>query len=90
MAFANGGAVGSIQVETISIQDEASPTTATCFITYLIAGEGGQLFAPYAFNTNSTAATIRSGAKDAVQAHVLETFGFTMPKAMIKMLNAPE
>ena len=90
MAFSNGGVVGNILPDTVSIQDETMPTMATCLVSYILGGEGGALFVTFNFNTASTAAAIRSSAKDVIQNDILNLFGFTIPKASIRMMNAPE
>ena len=90
MAFSNGGVIGNILPETVSIQDETMPTMASCLISYILGGEGGALFVTFNFNTSSTATAIRSSAKDAIQEDIRTLFGFTIPKSSIRMMNAPE
>ena len=85
-----GGVIGWLQPENgVEFLDAAQPTQATMQLAYKGNGITETSFS-FAWLTTATQAEARSQAKDAIRQNIIDTLGVTIPKANIKMLNAPE
>jgi hypothetical protein len=85
----DGGAIGWLVPETIEFPDDAQPTLAYTSIQYT-ASQASRESVNLAWDTSWTQAEVRSAAKDAIRADVIEKLGIAIPKTRIKMLNSPE
>ena len=85
----DGGVIGVLLPESIAFPDESQPTLAYTTISYY-ASQAEPASCNLVWFTTQTAAEVRSAAKDAIRADIIEKLGITIPKAQIKMLNSPE
>lgn len=85
----DGGVIGWLLPETIEFPDDGQPTLAYTTINYRVSGATTDS-CNLAWITTSAQAEVRSLAKDAIRADIIEKTGLTIPKAQIKMLNSPE
>lgn len=85
----DGGVIGQLLFESIDFPDEGQPTLAYTTIQYK-PSQGAVETCNLAWLTTLTQAEVRSAAKDAIRQDIIDKLGVTIPKAQIKMLNAPE
>jgi hypothetical protein len=86
----DGGVIGWLQPENgVAFNDEGQPTLATMQLAYQ-GSDIPQVSFSFSWLTTSTQAEARSQAKDAIRQNIIDTTGVTIPKANIRMLNAPE